>query len=129
MIRALEAGGVAVVRGDQDFFSCDPLPGFAHNIVTNPPFAQSDAFVRRALELTRPYAGKVAMLLPANWLTAKKRRDLFINDHHNFKAVYFLTRRIRWANIEQKKNGPSTNHAWYVWDWEGHATPTIGWLP
>jgi hypothetical protein len=126
MIRALEAGGVAVVRGDQDFFACDPLPGFAHNIVTNPPFVLSDAFARRALDLTRPYAGKVALLLPVTWDTARRRLDLFLN--HYFKSKHILTRRIRWENIEQKKNGPSTNHAWYVWDWGGVETPTIGWL-
>jgi hypothetical protein len=127
MIRALEAGGVAVVRGDQDFFSCDPLPGFAHNIVTNPPFAQSDAFVRRAIELTRPYAGKVAMLLPLNWIAGKRRSDLFLNQY--FKALWVLNRRIRWVNLEQKKNGPSTNHAWYVWDLGGVETPTLGVIP
>jgi hypothetical protein len=125
MIRSLEAGGVAVVRGDQDFFSCDPLPGFAKNICTNPPFKLAEKFCRHAIEMTRPYGGKVAMLLPHVFDTAQTRRDLFGSP---FKAKFVLTRRIRWANLEQKKNGPSTNHAWYIWDHGHSGLPFMGWL-
>ena len=73
------------------------------------------------------YADIVAMLLPMTFDAAKTRRDLF--EEKPFKAKYTITRRIRWENLEQKKNGPSTNHAWYVWDWQWKQKPIMGWLP
>ena len=96
------------------------------NVATNPPFHRSDEFVVWALNRTRINHGRVAMLLPIPWDTARKRVNLFTDCH--FRAKYILTRRIRWENLEQKKNGPSTNHAWYIWDWEWEGTPMIGWL-
>jgi hypothetical protein len=97
----------------------------AGNIATNPPFNLSDEFVIHSLsQESRP---KVAMLLPHAWDTAKTRRELF--EHGPYKAKYTLTKRIRWENLEQKKNGPSTNHAWYVWDWSYDGKPFMGWLP
>lgn len=96
-------------------------------IATNPPFNLADQFVRHALAMTRPHNGRVAMLLPMAWDTAKSRRDLF--EQAPFKAKYTLTKRIRWENLEQKKNGPSNNHAWFVWDWKHVGGPFMGWLP
>jgi hypothetical protein len=97
--------------------------GKAVAIATNPPFRLAEKFVRKALK----EAGLVAMLLPMQWDAAKTRRDLF--EHPPFKAKYTLTKRIRWENLEQKKNGPSTNHAWYVWDYTYNGKPFMGWLP
>ena len=120
-----------------DFFHCFALHDTAiQAIVTNPPFSQSDEFVRHALQLMEPQEGKVAMLLPLAWDAAKSRRDLFA-DHPAFATKYILTHRIRWVNLEQKTAGPSQNHAWYVWDWERCSennrgtvkAPTLGWLP
>jgi hypothetical protein len=97
------------------------------DIATNPPFNFAEKFVRHALKLTHDSGGKVAMLLPIAWDAAKTRRDLF--ERPPFKAKYTLTKRIRWENLEQKKAGPSSNHAWYVWDWTYHGKPFMGWLP
>jgi len=100
------------------------------SIVTNPPYSNglAEVFVRHALDLTEPVKGKVAMLLPLAWDSAKSRRDIF-KEHPAFKAKYILTQRIRWKNLEQKANGPSMNHAWYVWNWTNSDSPRIGWLP
>ena len=95
-------------------------------IATNPPYSKAEAFCRHALEVSHP-SGKVAMLLPLAFDAAKTRRDLFENPP--FKAKYTLTKRIRWENLEQKKNGPSTNHAWFIWDWHFSGTPVLGYLP
>lgn len=95
------------------------------DICTNPPFSQAEAFVRHALMLTRVYGGKVAMLLPYAFDSAKGRVDLW---GPPFKARYNIVRRIRWVNLEQKKAGPSQNHAWFVWDREYVGRPFIGWL-
>jgi len=64
-----------------------------------------------ALKLTEPHGGKVAMLLPHAWDTAKGRVDLFRNPP--FKAKLTLTTRIQWANLEHTAS-PSSNHSWYV---------------
>jgi hypothetical protein len=95
------------------------------DIVTNPPFRLSVEFVRHALE--RVDGGKVAMLLPMEWDAAKTRRDLF--EDQPFKAKYTLVQRIRWTNLPQRKNGPSKNHAWFVWDWQYEGKPFLGYLP
>jgi hypothetical protein len=127
-----------LMAGGLDFLSAEKGDCWDYNsIITNPPYSHGLAgkFVRHALELTFPEhftdtseCGKVAMLLPLAWDSAKGRRDLF-KDHPAFKAKYILTKRIRWENLEQKKNGPSQNHAWYVWDWKHSGPPTLGYLP
>jgi hypothetical protein len=96
-------------------------------LATNPPFRLADAFVNHALNLTYPEVGKVAMLLPHAWDAAKGRRNLF-EGSSPFKAKHTLTKRIRWENLEQKKNGPSMNHAWFVWDWGYQGKPFMGWI-
>lgn len=94
-----------------DFLALKPWE-MKPDIATNPPFSISEKFVRHALE----GAIRIAMLLPFAWNTAKSRRDLFEGPTAIAKAKYTLTKRIRWENLEQKKNGPSANHAWFVWD-------------
>ncbi len=125
MVATLKACGMRVIAFfGEDFFA---MSRTAPAIITNPPFDQADEFVRHALKLTEPELGKVAMLLPVNFDTAKGRKDIFA-DHPAFARKLILTRRIRWANIEQKSAGPSMNHAWYVWCWRFQGSPTIGWL-
>lgn len=113
----------APVNPDFDFLDPLYIPPL-DDIATNPPFSKSEAFCRKALKVAK----RVALLLPYAWDTANRRRDLF--ERGPFKAKYVLTKRIRWENLEQKKNGPSTNHAWYVWDDVASlGPPMIGWLP
>jgi hypothetical protein len=77
---------------------------------TNPPFTKAHDMIAWALETRVP---KFAFLLPATWDCAASRKSLFSDPMFGGKLV--LTRRIRWENLEQKKNGPSSNHAWYIW--------------
>lgn len=107
---------------DFDFLDRDYIPP-SDWIATNPPFSLAEKFIRKALKV----ADKVAMLLPNNFDTAIGRKDLFLQPP--FKIKYVLTRRIRWKNLPQKKNGPTSNHAWFVWDYE-HLTmePRIWWI-
>lgn len=119
-----------IVRNGYDFLT-DWDAGFG-DIATNPPYGKlAERFVRHALDI-RP-ARNIAMLLPHAWdgatnETEMKRLDLFENQR--FKGKYSLTRRIRWANIEQKKSGPSGSHAWFVWQSEprGFIWPRPRWL-
>ena len=121
---AAEAWDCAPINATFNFLdSTDPISWIA----TNPPFKQADQFVRHALYLTEPRDGRVAMLLPLAFNSAKTRRDLF--EAAPFKAKYTLTKRIRWENLEQKKAGPSQNHAWFVWDWQYEGRPFLGYLP
>ena len=123
MVRTLRSNGAQVYARDQDFLTAS-LPVGVGSILTNPPYKLADAFVDHALL----FNVKVAMLLPIGWDTAKSRARFF-RDCKAFKAKHILTRRIRWANIEQKSAGPSMNHAWYVWGPRRVGVPTIGWLP
>ncbi len=113
-----------------DFFSYNTPALGAKSIITNPPYSNglAEKFVRHALDLMEMVEGKIAMLLPLAWDSAKGRRNLF-KDNPAFKAKYTLTKRIRWENLEQKANGPSQNHAWYVWDWNNSNLPLAGYLP
>jgi hypothetical protein len=96
-------------------------------IATNPSYGRAaEPIVRHALKLTQPRAGHVAMLLPHAWDTAKGRTDLF--QTLPFKTKITLTQRIRWTNLPQKAAGPSTNHAWFVWDWDYMGAPTAQWM-
>ncbi len=107
----------------RDFLADGPIPT-CDAVVTNSPYGRSaPRFVRRALELMKPRAGLVAMLLPMNWDTAGGRRDLFA-DHAAFMRKIVLTRRIIWF---EKGGGeaPKENHAWYIWDWAYRGAPTI----
>lgn len=99
-------------------------------IITNPPYGQGGRlalrFVEHAIELTQPIQGKVIMLLPNEWDAAGGRFHLF-EDFPGFVAKYTLTKRIRWTNLPQSKNGPSQNHAWFVWD-HARRGRDIGWI-
>lgn len=127
---ACEVWGTDKDRGE-DFFAFTSMHGFSKSIITNPPYSGglADRFIRHALKLTKPVDGKIAMLLPINFDAAKSRRNIFA-EHPAFIAKYVLTERIRWTNLEQVAS-PSTNHAWFIWDWKeatGHP-PILGYLP
>lgn len=120
------------VRGPLDFLTAE---GAVPNIVTNPPYGVQSRlavrFIDKALAVTQPLGGKVAMLLKVGFDTGSTRRRLF-KDHPAFAANYVLTRRIHWANIPLKYDadgrliGPTENHMWCVWDWRKRpGTPSI----
>jgi len=125
----------SVTQGD--FFDQRLGESMISSIVTNPPYGTGGRlavdFIERAVDLMRGApggAGKVAMLLRVDFDSANGRRPIF-NDHPAFAAKYTLTKRIRWANLEQSASGPTENHAWYVWDWAKRrdAARAYGYLP
>lgn len=139
MVRALEAAGYDVVPSDihapvdeGDLFGANRmlvgdfidefqlfLPFGFDGIVTNPPYKHAEAFVRRALALTRPTGGLVAMLIGAKFDWGKTRADIF-SDCPAWGLKIVLTDRIVWFDPRPGDSGPSEDHAWYVWDWRGH---------
>jgi hypothetical protein len=104
----------------------DPLQPFLpfefDAIITNPPYKDglAERFVRRALELTKERRGLVAMLLGVKFDSAKTRSDIF-DEHPAWGMKITLLDRIWWFDPKLdnngKVNGPSEDHAWYVWDW------------
>lgn len=110
-----------------DFLTAEPPAGWPAvlSIVTNPPYLLAEQFIRRALKLTQPEGGMVAMLLRNEYDCAARRRDLFEREPFRIKLV--LTKRPRWS--EQNTASPRHNFAWYVWDHQYSGSPEIGWLP
>jgi hypothetical protein len=124
MVRVLKAAGLQVLSTDistgQDFLLAGEHPVDA--IVTNPPYISATQFIEHALRLTRSSGGKVAMLLRADFDSAKTRRHLF-SDCSAFACKIVLRKRIRW--IENSIGQPSFNHAWCVWDHKHAGKPTL----
>lgn len=81
-------------------------------MITNPPFAQSEAFIRHALELGKPFA----LLLKGQYWHSKRRQALFNN--HRPVAVLPLTWRPDFL-MGRKGGSPTMEAAWTVW----HPTP------
>jgi hypothetical protein len=108
---------------DFDFLAMESLP--TADLSSNPPYGRlAEKFIRHALRLTSPHAGRVAMLLPVTYDCAQTRVDLF---GQPFARKWIITRRISWANLTHVAC-PSSNHAWYVWQHGYTGLPTMGWL-
>lgn len=94
------------------------------DIVCNPPYGtqgrQAIQFIARALEVTNEWQGKVAMLLPMDFDSAKTRRHWFA-DNPAFFSKLVLLNRIKWFDGQ----GGSVNHAWFIWDWRNNKLPII----
>ncbi|MEP6826876.1 MAG: hypothetical protein ABJA10_02250 [Aestuariivirga sp.] len=78
-------------------------------IVTNPPFALAEEFIRHALKFTP----KVAMLLKATFANAAKRRPLF--EQHPPSHVLPLTWRLDFTG----GGAPTMDCTWFVWGYPG----------
>ncbi len=141
MVAELEEHGLKVIPSDihvpddSDLFASNrmlvadfldqkqPLLPFEFDaIFTNPPYKGdlAERFVRRALELTKERHGIVVMLLGVKFDSAVTRSDIF-NDHPAWGMKIVLLDRIWWFDPKLddngKVNGPSEDHALYVWDW------------
>jgi hypothetical protein len=88
-----------------------PVPSCAA-IVTNPPFDLARLFVARALELTRPFKGKVAIVQRHEFDAPRGNHALF---QLTGGVKLILHKRPRWS--EDDKASPRFPYAWYVWDW------------
>jgi hypothetical protein len=93
-------------------------------IVTNPPFGPrgktAEAFIWKALELTKVHNGSVAMLLPSDFDHAVTRAGLFRSANYAMRIV--LTARPKWFDGGAT---PKTNFVWHVWDHLNIHAPTV----
>ncbi|WP_164879612.1 hypothetical protein [Afifella aestuarii] len=118
---------VAVER--RDFFQA-PLADAARRnigaIVTNPPYGPGGrlalAAVERALAMLAFRGGSLAMLLQVDFDSGATRTHLF-RDCPNYLGKVALLNRIRWVNLPQLKDGPSQNHAWFLWSSTSESLP------
>lgn len=91
-------------------------------VITNPPYRKAEEFIDHALTVTEGRRGFVAMLLSTDFDHAKTRRYLF-GGCKQFAKKLVLTKRIVW--FEPMIASPSSNHAWFIWDWRRKITPSI----
>ena len=113
-----------------------PLPEGRIAAITNPPRGRHRANLPRpphtciAVDITYSllaavgHNGWLALLLPAQFDSAGTRDPLF-RSNRLFAARIILTNRLRWENIEQKPSGPSSDHAWFVWDANHRGEPVV----
>lgn len=133
--RVLEARGYDVVSTDlvergygqsRIDFLMEQRP-MAPNIVTNPPFKNSEDFARQAVRLT---TGKVAFLLRLVWLAGKSRGEFFRTAP--LARVWVFSGRLPMMHrggYEGPKSSSAIDFAWFVFEHGHEGAPDIGWLP
>jgi hypothetical protein len=109
------AGQDAVI----DFLSGQEPPFDFDLIITNPPGGPRNTtavkFIERGLEHVAQRCATLALLLPADFDSARTRRHLFV-DCPFFSSTIVLTRRIVWFERQDgKREAPKENHRWFVW--------------
>ena len=142
IVRELAADGYSVVASDLhdrgcgvtgvDFLADDSperagVPASLSAIVTNPPIRDGmiERFIVRALELTKPNGGRVAILARHEFDAPKTHHPLFLLP---FAAKLVLHKRPIWIDGEQKAS-PRIPYAWFLWDWRHFGYPTLHYLP
>ena len=116
MVNVLKERGHKVVATDlrygDNYLSCDvpvALAGKSFAVITNPPFNEAEAFIRRAVgESTL-----VFMLLKHNYFSAKTRLPLARKYPPNY--VLPLTWRPNFY-FKEGKGSPTMDVCWYGWD-------------
>lgn len=134
--RVLEAAGHQVISTDlndwgfgetgQDFLA-QPMPRAKH-IVTNPPYGRglADAFIRKALTLTRETGGKVAMLLNLASLAHELRTPRWRKTPP--ARLYAIDSVLCWPDPEfpPPAHFAENRYCWAVWEL-GHTGPAAFW--
>src|SRR5262245_37445890 len=122
--KVLSQAGYRVFTSDlkngEDFLQYDET--VCQAVITNPPYGLTKEFICKALEVTRPHKGFVAMLLRTDFDHGKTRRDIF-GDCSQYAGKLVLTKRIVW--FRPVIASPSENHAWFMWDWRRGSMPRI----
>lgn len=127
MVKVMNTWPIVKVRASDlrtgtDFLGANTVAGELpfDTIVCNPPYSMGQAFIEKALQLTRKPRGRVAMLLRTDFDHAKSRKHLF-GGCPEFSRKIVLTSRIRW--FAGTTGSPSFNHAWFMWDWANMGRP------
>lgn len=124
------------INGGIDFLKQNAPQFHFDAVVTNPPWGRYQEyrdigrkFLEQALKVTAQKRGVVALLFPSEYDCGKTRREYFA-DCPMFAKKIVLTRRIVWfKRNDGKKEAPSCNHAWFIWDWQHKGAPTLAYEP
>jgi hypothetical protein len=94
------------------------------NIITNPPFGSRGKLACKFIEagLASMGDGFLALLLPADFDSAKTRRHLF-GRCPKFVGKIILTRRVKWFDLPGAKS-PKENTSWFLWGHVDFRTPS-----
>lgn len=115
-------------EGGRDFLH--ERTALAPHIVTNPPYGRglADAFVKHALELTKPTGGTVAMLLAIQSLAHPMRHGFWTG--HPPAVIYALDDCQCWPYGDPAKATTAIGKQRYCWVvWKPHSGPTqFRWL-
>lgn len=98
--------GTDIQRGD-DFLNMSLI--CCDWIITNPPFSQSEAFIRRCLTHKKPFA----LLLKSQYWHAKRRKCLF--DTHAPELILPLTWRPDFLFKTRGNGSPLMDVMWVLW--------------
>lgn len=91
---------------------------YAATIITNPPYGNdAEKFVRKGLELTKPYNGILALLMRKEFDSAVTRNDLFNRASPFAMKIDLLWRPVWFPDDDRQNPNPRHNFSWYVWDW------------
>jgi hypothetical protein len=90
-------------------------------VVTNLPYGDLEELAEVLIRLGIRDGCNVALLVRAEWIIPKSRRNL-VHHHPWFQGVVMLTARPRWVPREQERASPRHNFAWAMWG----ATPRVG---
>lgn len=93
----------------------------ADNIITNPPYAQAEAFVTKALQCANK---KVAMLLRLAFLEGSGRAGGLFKHTPPSRVLVFSERITFYPNGERTGGGGTMAYAWFIWD-KAHAGPPV----
>lgn len=95
------------------------------NIVSNPPYALAEEFIRHALTLT---TCKVAMLLRLAFLEGQKRKRLF--ESTPILRVLVFSERVSMppGGLGVAAEGGAVAFAWFIWEHGHRGPPELGWL-
>jgi len=120
------------LKSGVDYFE-DPEYGVKkgyYDIITNPPFDQSEKFVREGLKVLSKYRNSarnvtMSVLLRNEWDCAGKRNDIFNSDYFAHKIV--IQKRPLWVEKTPESSSPRHNYAWYIFsnEYYGQAKSSI----
>jgi hypothetical protein len=130
MAEALKAAGTSVYASDienRGYVGLDAVLDFVAGqhpstarfsaIVTNPPFGPrgklAEQFIETGLRQLADF-GFMALLLPADFDSAKTRMRFFAGCQH-FAGKIVLTQRIVWFANPDKREAPKENNSWFLW--------------
>ena len=136
IVRELEAAGYDVWSNElypQDGFAPDERTNFlewddtalCRSVVTNPPYRQAEAFVRRAIDLD---IKKHAWLLRFQFIGGARRYELF--REYPPRRLWVFSRRVQVSEMGLVNPvGGMIVYAWWIWERSFTGAPEIRWFP